>query len=893
MSEYRNFNQSLETERKKIETARDITKDVQLLVTLKAAWDEGFPFLSSAFKHIEARYEKDREQKKQALEKIKSEYGNIENRINQVKIDNDRQQHAYGKCFSRLEDVKKKLKELEQKASHYKLFPSVEACGQQIVLLEAKRDRMVLELGKSTVDTVERIEQKIKSVQREIAGFESQLKNITSNLLFVLKKHFSAADIQTLMKMINKDIFISFSVDTPDLHIQDEAGLIQQLNLLLLRCENGVYTDGNIRVDLNRIAPVDIADYFNHDQIKTNLDHAKKDETELLQTLNVARNYQQKEREKSALDQTIREQTNDLEGYKSFLTDKDRKPEFERQFSDTADALNRVMEKKKSNDAQIDALNKRIIGDKFEIEQQQAALQQMEADRQRVTIVKDLEGNTAFAGADCQDTDDIKIDRLIRDYVLKSQDLSDIKSRIYQCFSNIELRGGNRFSSGKDIPARIKEFEDSTSEETIENYERVLRRNETAATRQLGAMLKNLRDQFYSFEYEIKRFNREMNKHQISNIRKIEFIVDENNHILSIIKTLINEDSIFGGDKDIFRVVERFNELIDKKGVKISLPNLFNLGIAVQLENGKEIKSFGNTSIQSTGTDLTVKVVVNVMLLSRILHVKHNQILNIPAYIDEAGQIDPVNQQTLIDQCAKAGFVHWERSGRGGIYTLKHPEAVKTLLAATGYHGSTESLTSKARAVARHKDAHKGRDDTLLILLSATKEVMWQNNGRSINIHQIVQDCGIAAILVKPGDNWVTQDPIALVENMDLLVYAVRYFETIHFQGSILYYSGWVSRRTLAWLNKQKNTPLVIFPDYDLVGLKNYLLLKETLPHIKIYVPENLPDLLKRYGKADKLTSSTDRKIIEQTQDADALKLYRLLLKYGVGLDQESLMLMD
>jgi hypothetical protein len=244
-----------------------------------------------------------------------------------------------------------------------------------------------------------------------------------------------------------------------------------------------------------------------------------------------------------------------------------------------------------------------------------------------------------------------------------------------------------------------------------------------------------------------------------------------------------------------------------------------------------------------------------------------------------------------INRMKDQGFVHWERSGRGGIYSLKHPEAIKTLLAATGYHGSTEDLTSKARAVARHRDAHRGRDDTLLILLSATKEVVWQNNGRSVHIHQIVRDCGVAAILVKPGDNWVTEDPIALVENIDLLVYADRYFENIKFQGSLVYYSGWVSKRTLAWLRTQKNTPLVIFPDYDLVGLKNYLLLKETLPHIKIYIPENLPDLLKRYGRAEKLNSSTDRKIIEQTQDADALKIYRLLLKYGVGLDQESLML--
>ncbi len=250
-----------------------------------------------------------------------------------------------------------------------------------------------------------------------------------------------------------------------------------------------------------------------------------------------------------------------------------------------------------------------------------------------------------------------EIERLISEYLIKREELSNIRHKIDNCLLNIEIHGGNRFSSGKDIPARIKGFEESTSDESIENYEQVLQRNETAATKQLGAMLKNLRKQFELFEYEIKRFNRDMNKHQISNIRKIEFIVDENNNILSIIKTLINEDSIFGGDKDIFRVVERFNELINKDGVKISLPNLFNLGISVTLENGKEIKSFGNASIQSTGTDLTVKVVLNVMLLSRILLLKQNHILNIPAYIDEAGQIDPVNQQTLIDQCTKAGFI--------------------------------------------------------------------------------------------------------------------------------------------------------------------------------------------------------------------------------------------
>jgi len=246
-----------------------------------------------------------------------------------------------------------------------------------------------------------------------------------------------------------------------------------------------------------------------------------------------------------------------------------------------------------------------------------------------------------------------------------------------------------------------------------------------------------------------------------------------------------------------------------------------------------------------------------------------------------------------INRIKDQGFILWERSGSGGVYTLADKAAIQAMLKSTGYHGPTQSLTSKARAVALHGDAHKGKDDTLLIHLSATKKVSWQNNGAAVNIYKIVQDCGMAAILVRPEDNWQTSDPIALVENMDLLVHATRYFKKINFEGSILYYRGWVSKRTCSWLKTQGKAHMIMFPDYDLVGLKNYLFLKKKLPNIKINIPENLSDLLKRYGRAEKLNSSTSRKIIEQTKDTDVQKIYSQLLKYGVGLDQESLMLTD
>ena len=206
-----------------------------------------------------------------------------------------------------------------------------------------------------------------------------------------------------------------------------------------------------------------------------------------------------------------------------------------------------------------------------------------------------------------------------------------------------------------------------------------------------------------------------------------------------------------------------------------------------------------------------------------------------------------------INNIKNQGFIDWEKSGRGVVYIIRDQNALKTLLDATGYHGSIKNLTSKARAVALHKDAHMGRDDTLLILLSATQDVVWRNHDLSINIYQIVRECGIASLLVKPADNWVTDAPIALVENLDLLVHATRYFKKINFQGSFLYYSGWVSKRIAAWLERQKNTPITIFPDYDLVGLTNYLLLKKNIPNLQIYIPDKLTELIKRYGKPEKL----------------------------------------
>lgn len=244
-----------------------------------------------------------------------------------------------------------------------------------------------------------------------------------------------------------------------------------------------------------------------------------------------------------------------------------------------------------------------------------------------------------------------------------------------------------------------------------------------------------------------------------------------------------------------------------------------------------------------------------------------------------------------IQQFRDAGFIAWEKSGRGGRYTVVDRDGLIKILEATGYHGPTEGLTPKATAVSRHGDAHLGKDEALVINITTKgDDIIWRKNGAPIDMKFIVEKCGMASIVIRPGDEWETDSPIALVENIDLLVYAKQYFLNKPFQGNILYYAGWTGAKTIEWLEKQVHAPEIIFPDYDFVGLKNYLKLKSRFPSLQLYVPDELSKLVKQFGNKKKFGKQSKKYSLDQSNE-EVRVVYSVLQKYGKCLDQESLLL--
>jgi hypothetical protein len=103
-----------------------------------------------------------------------------------------------------------------------------------------------------------------------------------------------------------------------------------------------------------------------------------------------------------------------------------------------------------------------------------------------------------------------------------------------------------------------------------------------------------------------------------------------------------------------------------------------------------------------------------------------------------------------------------------------------------------------------------------------------------------------------------------------------------------------ISGKLLKWLVEKKPTSqYIMFPDYDLVGLNNYIRAKDVLGNmLSMYLPSNLQKIITKHGlKKTLATSQENRSKIEHTQYQEVAQVYQMIIDEGKTLHQEGLML--
>lgn len=251
-----------------------------------------------------------------------------------------------------------------------------------------------------------------------------------------------------------------------------------------------------------------------------------------------------------------------------------------------------------------------------------------------------------------------------------------------------------------------------------------------------------------------------------------------------------------------------------------------------------------------------------------------------------------------IQPLINSGAIREERAGAGSCCRLIDPAAVAGVLeAARPQWNGAQTTAPRANAVRTRRDAKRTRSDSpeVLLLRSCRDTCVWSNGAVRTDVAALTRGAGVAAIAVRPDDHWQTTAPLGMIENKEVFWHCGALLRSREC-GSFLYYAGNVPVRLTAWLASARRTPRILFyPDYDPVGLGNYLAVKDACgTDVELVIPEGFEALLEGWGKRELLADNT--RLLDNLLDhgdETVRRLICLMQRHGCGLEQEILLTLD
>lgn len=226
------------------------------------------------------------------------------------------------------------------------------------------------------------------------------------------------------------------------------------------------------------------------------------------------------------------------------------------------------------------------------------------------------------------------------------------------------------------------------------------------------------------------------------------------------------------------------------------------------------------------------------------------------------------------------GFIEYVQAKTGGgSYSVKNIDALNKY-----YQGKFPEKFKKQQSSIDNVNAFRNtkaakRESQNIILIRGNKKVLI--NGVETDLNYFTENYGTFSTVVKD----ITANKICFVENLDSFLIAEQVikndFVFIHTYGGI--------GRSV--VNKITAKEFLVFPDYDFVGLKSYLLVKQIHANTKLFIPENYEELLQTKSRTIKTKQGREQQpsqdVLESTEDI-VVKIRTDIFKYKKFVEQQA-----
>lgn len=261
----------------------------------------------------------------------------------------------------------------------------------------------------------------------------------------------------------------------------------------------------------------------------------------------------------------------------------------------------------------------------------------------------------------------------------------------------------------------------------------------------------------------------------------------------------------------------------------------------------------------------------------------------------------------LEDLGRRTGALKIRLEGRGSVYEILSLGILASYLQTLRPQHANDidpTIPLRAANIARSRSskgrAH-GHDIHYLLMKSISENLIWQNHDGStdyfFDLSNATLKAGAGVLAISEQDKWCSSKPLWLVENQAL-------FDRLDWLpdeacGTVAYYAGQLPGRLLSWLaSRPRASEVIIFPDYDGVGLLNYArLLEVCCVPCRFWMMPNWKTLLQTYGNniVWQNTLSEFKTAVFRLKAVDApeavLELCDALAKQGLALEHEAVWL--
>lgn len=242
---------------------------------------------------------------------------------------------------------------------------------------------------------------------------------------------------------------------------------------------------------------------------------------------------------------------------------------------------------------------------------------------------------------------------LVERYVRQVEEEKQLQASMRASLVMLDRQTEGRFPSGDEEEA-IRRLRDERS--ALPERERALQQLWRSLLAALRADLTALNRDVEALRSRIDALNRQLSRYEVSDLEQLRLEVQDTKELIHVRTVARHEESPLLTDrKSAEKALERIGDLL-RDHPRIGLVSLFDLHFHVTRSGGVTKRYADLEKVESNGTTVTIKVLVNLLLLHGLIAEKEAGHVSIPFYLDEVASLDVRNRKAVIALACELGF---------------------------------------------------------------------------------------------------------------------------------------------------------------------------------------------------------------------------------------------